>query len=78
MATMLPPSVIKRGGGAGQRHQRVGADIVRHAERLAGGVHKFALQRVLGREGDGVKEQIQFAELCPDFCKNAWRYPRPW
>ena len=66
MATMLPPSVISGAAAARQRHQRIGADVVRDAIGLAAGVYKFAFEGVLGRKGHRMQQQVQFAELFAD------------
>src|SRR6267378_5872646 len=37
-------------GGAGERNQRIGADIMGDPKGLAGGIDEFALERVLWRK----------------------------
>ena len=51
----------QRAGGAGQRHQRIDADVERDAEALAAGVGELALQLFGGREGDAVYQRVEFA-----------------
>ena len=44
---------------------------MRHAERLAAGVHELAFQRVLGRERHRMQQQMQLAELFADRLEHA-------
>src|ERR1035441_7274054 len=53
----------ERRSGAGERHQRIGADVVGNAEGLAAGVDEFAFEGFLGRERYRVQQQVQFAKL---------------
>ena len=58
---MEPPWHHERCGGAGERDERVDADVVGDFEVFAGGEEEVVLDGVRGGEADGVDERVDGA-----------------
>ena len=76
---MRRPAPQERPGLAGQRDERVGRDVERQREALAGGVDEAALEILAPGEGEGVDEDVErLVRLAPSrsktarICSSAW------
>src|SRR5208282_425226 len=52
---------------AGERDERVGADVVRDGKGLARGIDELAGEGLAGREGDAVEEEVDSVGAFGDF-----------